>query len=69
MHFLHARNAIMHKYNYNRKLATLAIRIAKKIDDYEILSACIGFDGKPLLSFAEYNMILELISGSPSLSD
>lgn len=61
MYFIRARDALMHKHGLNRKLATLAIRIARKIDSYEIIVACIGFTGKPLLTYKEYTMLQELV--------
>lgn len=57
MHFTDARDALMMKYHWSRKVATLALRITKRIDDYEILRACVGFHGNPLLTFRELFMI------------
>lgn len=50
----------MRGYGLNRRLATLAVRVTRGIDDLEIIMACTGFGGVPLLTREEWNKIKEL---------
>lgn len=61
MHFIQARDALMQGCNLNRRLATLAVRIARGVDDLEIIAACTNFGSVPLLTREEWNTITELI--------
>ena len=59
MHFTQARDTLMQKYCWNRKMATIAVRIAKRIDNFKILAACTGFCRNPIITPKELKQIMD----------
>lgn len=59
MHFTDARDILMQKYHWSRRVATLAIRIAKGVDYLYVLQACKNFTGTPVISWEEWLMVTQ----------
>lgn len=57
MGFLATRNLLMEELGWNRRVATLATRLAMGIDTWDGIDTCYGFDGEPLLYLREKRMI------------
>lgn len=58
MNFLQSRNKLMTQYGWNRRVATLAIRLASGVDTWESIASTPG-PRHPLLSQVEVMMIRE----------
>jgi hypothetical protein len=61
MHFQEIRNIIIEQYNWDYRLATLAIRIAKGIEDFNDIARTPNFSGRPLLSTKEKIQIKQVL--------
>jgi hypothetical protein len=57
MRFLETRNLMMTQLGWNRRVATLAVRLMMGIDTWDGIAACDGFDGQPLLFLDEARRI------------
>ena len=55
--FLEARILVMAQLGYNRRVATLALRLMRGVDTWDEIAACPSFHGNPLLSLTEARMI------------
>jgi hypothetical protein len=55
--FLETRNMVMTQLGWNRRVATLAVRLMMGIDTWNGIATCGSFTGHPLLSLAEAKMI------------
>lgn len=53
MGFLKLRNLLMDELGWNRRVATLAARLAMGVDTWEGIDACCSFNGNPLLYLGE----------------
>jgi len=57
MHFITKRDTLMSLFGWDRRLATLAIRLYNGVDTFEDIERTPNFDGKPLLSTDEEKTI------------
>lgn len=55
--FLEARTLVMAQLGWNRRVATLAVRLMRGVDTWDGIAACPSFHGNPLLSLTEAKMI------------
>jgi hypothetical protein len=55
--FLETRNMVMSQLGWDRRVATLAVRLMMGIDTWDGIAACLSFHGTPLLSLTEAKMI------------
>lgn len=59
MSFLRRRDSLMSAFGWNRRVATLAIRLASGADTWESIASTPSFLGRPLLSVQEAGDILQ----------
>ena len=62
MKFLETRNTLMTAMNWNRRVATLAARLALGVDTWDDIASCPGFDGRPLLGVTDAMEIREAVA-------
>lgn len=59
MNFLRRRDSLMNAFGWNRRVATLATRLASGADTWESIASTPSFLGRPLLSTQEAKDILQ----------
>lgn len=64
MKFLETRNLLMEQLGWNRRVATLATRLIRRVDTWEGIAACRNFGRSPLLSVEEAKMIRDTFRGA-----
>jgi len=63
MHFQKMRDIVATEFNWNRRIATLAVRVAKNIECFDDIARTPSFRGRPLLSTEEKIQIKQALRG------